>query len=237
MSADAARQFYDSLSQYSDLEELISNGETEGLYLECKAPTAPQLTRDMRGNLTRAISGFSNTAGGVVIWGISTTKHEHSGLDVLTQIEPIGNCRLFARQIEKAAPRLTTPTITLVGTKIIVHNKTDTRGLVITYIPKTSGDPIQSNIDSHFYFRSGDEFSIAPYEMVKRLFAATAVPDLHSLFDSALVRLNEDGIWEVPIVIQNDSSAIAEHIKVSVTVDNPAVRRHTTTWLCRCIGR
>lgn len=220
--SDAARQFYDSLTQYSDLQELINNGEAEGLYLECKAPGAPQLTRDIKSQLGRAVSGFSNTPGGVIIWGVSTTKHEHSGLDFLSQIEPIGNCKLFARQVERAIPTLTTPSVTTAETKVMLQNKTDTRGVVITYIPKLIGDPTPSNIDNIFYFRSGDDFSVAPYEMVKRLFAATDVPDLHVLFDGKLVKLGTDGTWEVPIALRNDSSAIAEQIYASVRVDNPS---------------
>ena len=65
---EAARQLYEFLDSYSYLEELINNGETEGIYLECKAPVSPQLTRDMKANLARAISGFSNTAGGRFFW-------------------------------------------------------------------------------------------------------------------------------------------------------------------------
>jgi hypothetical protein len=220
---DAARHFYDSLSQYSDLEELINAGETEGLYLECKAPTIPQLSRDMRHNLSRALSGFSNTAGGVILWGVSTTKHEHSGLDVLPQIEPIGNCKLFARHIEKAAPTLTTPSLATIESKVITQKEDDTRGVVVTYIPKALGDPVQSNVDNIFYFRSGDDFSAAPYEMVKRLFAATDTPDLHLVFNSQLVNLTDDGMWEVPIIVLNNSSAIAEHVKVSVEIENSSV--------------
>lgn len=106
---DGSDYLFASLSTYADLKELIDNGEAEGLYLECKAPAEPRLTRDLRAHLAKAISGFSNTAGGVVIWGISTTKHAQSGLDVLTQLAPIGECRRFQQQVEKAIPSLTTP--------------------------------------------------------------------------------------------------------------------------------
>jgi len=66
--SDGAKQLYDSLAQYSDLEELINGAEAEGLYLECKAPAAPQLSRDLRNTLAKAISGFSNTAGGIILY-------------------------------------------------------------------------------------------------------------------------------------------------------------------------
>ena len=95
---DASLGLYNALIKNSDLENLIANGESENLYLECKAPVSPQLGKDQKNALAKAISGFSNTAGGVILWGISTTRHAHSGLDVLTQIEPIGQCSSLDRK-------------------------------------------------------------------------------------------------------------------------------------------
>lgn len=88
---DAAHTLYKSLDNYSDIEKLIEEGETESLLLECKAPQQPRLNRKVKNNLAIAISGFSNTAGGVIIWGMNTEKHSHSNLDILTQIVPIGS--------------------------------------------------------------------------------------------------------------------------------------------------
>ena len=46
------------------LQELIAEGETEGLYLECKSPSSPNLNKDLRVTLAKAISGFANTPPG-----------------------------------------------------------------------------------------------------------------------------------------------------------------------------
>ena len=225
---DAALHIFDSLNSYSRLQELIDNGEAEGLHLECKAPSEPRLTRELKAKLAEALSGFANTEGGVIIWGISTTKHSHSNLDVLTQIEPIGNCRRFAQQVDRAIPPSTTPSITTSKTKTIVKSSRDTRGVVLTYIPKTMGDPIQSNIDQKFYFRNGDEFSVLPYQMLQRLFAATKSPDLYPLFDARLVALEKNDLWKIPIIIENRSSAVAEHVTVSVTIENSSACEKVT---------
>ena len=95
---DPARGLFDSFDTWASLERLIDNGESEGPYLECKTATGIHLQPGHRTHLAQALSGFSNTAGGVVIWGISTTSQAHTGLDILTQIEPIGNCRSFRQQ-------------------------------------------------------------------------------------------------------------------------------------------
>lgn len=119
MPTEAAARLFADLASYDVITEMIANGEAEDLYLECKAPTAPQLTRDLQMQLAKAISGFSNSEGGVVIWGVSTTRHAHSGLDVLSQIEPIGQCRQFEQQVVRVFPKLTTPTVTRFKTKTL----------------------------------------------------------------------------------------------------------------------
>lgn len=219
-ASDASLGLYEALSQYSDLENLIANGEAEGLHLECKAPGSPQLGKDLKKTLATAISGFSNTAGGVILWGISTTQRAHSGLDVLTQIEPIGQCGSFLRQIETIIPTLSTPPVVNARNKTIKKRPRDTGGVVATRIPKHIGDPVQSNEDNHFYFRSGANFVMAPYEMIQRLFLATDSPDLQPVFDSRLVKLAEDGFWELPIIVANRSSAVGRDVHVSVEVLN-----------------
>jgi len=116
---DASYDVYKNLSSYKRLEELIGDGETENLYLECKAPSIPRLNKELQVHLAKSVSGFSNTTGGIVIYGISTTKHSHSGLDVLTQMEPLGNVQKFEQQIHRTIPTLSTPPILNFHTKTI----------------------------------------------------------------------------------------------------------------------
>lgn len=218
--ADAALEIYNELSSYARLEELIDSGESEGLHLECKAPSEPKLTQAVAVHLAKGISGFSNTAGGIIIWGISTTKHSHSGLDILSQIEPVGNCQNLERQIHNRIPTLTNPPVFGFKTKTVKKTKNDRRGIVLAYIPQTQGDPVQSGRDSLFYFRTGDDFSVAPYEMIRRLFASTETPDLSPLLYINMAKVEKDGSWRIPIGVENNSSAIAENGHISVEVSN-----------------
>ncbi len=218
---EPALHLFDSIKKYNDLENLIEEGESEGLYLECKAPSAPKVNQDIKAHLGKAISGFSNTTGGIIIYGMSTDNHHHSSLDVCTQVEPIGSCVKFEKQIMNIVPTLSTPAITNCRAKSIKIKSSDTKGVVVVYIPKYNGDPVQSASDGHFYFRSGDGFVKAPYEMIKRLFASTKTPDLQISIDDDLV-MKDNGIWIIPIVLSNNSSSIAEHIIVNITVENSA---------------
>lgn len=221
MTDSASKELYESLRNWRELKGLIDDGETEGLHLECKAPHKPSLNRDLKAKLARAISGFSNTAGGVVIWGLATTKHSHSGLDVITQIEPVGSCAMFEKQVRAAFPALTTPSVLNYQVKTIKRRGTDTQGVVIAHIPSTSFDPVMNNLDNVFYFRSADNLVPAPYELIKRLYAVTDVPDVYPNFTEALVELQKDGSWKIPIIVENRATAFAENVDVSVVIENP----------------
>jgi hypothetical protein len=218
---DPARGLFDSFDSWASLERLIDNGESEGPYLECKTATGIHLQPGHRTHLAQALSGFSNTAGGVVIWGISTTTHAHSGLDVLTQIEPVGNCKSFRQQINLAMPTLAYPPVEGCVTKTLHPTAGATKGVVLAYIPKTPGDPVQALGEKKFYLRSGADFVEMPYEILKRMFAGTAGPDLVPVFDKRVVRNEGAGVWRIPILLNNRSSAVAEHTQVNVTFTNP----------------
>ena len=200
---------------------MIINVEAESLYFECKAPSDPKVGKDTRVHLAKACSGFANTNGGILLYGISTTKHSHSGLDVMTQLEPVGSVKSFAQQIDNSIPSLSTPAPNTHSVKVIKEKPNATRGVVLVHIPKTVGDPVQSNIDNLFYFRSGDDFVVAPYEMIKRLFAATESPDLIPKTITEILKPQSDGTWHIPIVLENLSSAIAEYVNVFLRVKNP----------------
>ena len=217
---DPAESIFQQLRSWRSLQDLIDAGETEGLYLECKAPTSPTLNPGMRQHLGEAISGFSNTSGGVVIWGISTTKHAHSRLDVLTQIEPVGNVVSLAANIDRAIPSLGYPTIRSVPSMVVRRQKSDTRGVVVTYVPPNAGDPVQNVLDKKFYLRTIDGFVEMPYDVLKRLFAGSSAPDLRPELPAHLVTRTGD-VWNIPIAFSNSSTAAATFTRVHVEIQNP----------------
>jgi hypothetical protein len=213
---EPSEALFRSIDRWRRVQELIDAGQPEGPYLEAKAPTSPQLTRDQKSQFAQAISGFANTGGGVILWGVSTTRHAHSGLDVLTQAEPLGNAAHFAHEVDTAAPTLAYPGLPYIPSQVLRRRSSDTRGMVVTYVPRTAGDPVQSVSDRRFYFRSGDDFPEMPYDMLRRMFSATASPDLAPIFDARLVELNEDQSWSIPILLLNQSSAAARDAKIHV---------------------
>lgn len=54
--------------------KIIDEQQEEYLFLDFKLktdPRSPNLSKDDKKNYAKALSGFSNTSGGIIIWGIN----------------------------------------------------------------------------------------------------------------------------------------------------------------------
>lgn len=220
MTETAAAALFASLNTYQAVAQLILDGEAEGQFLECKAPQSPALDKGLKAQLSVAASGFANSGGGVLLWGMSTDAHKHSGLDILTQIQPIGNVRAFAQRVDRALATLVTPTLTPPPSRVLTAAPGDTKGVVLTLVPPSIGDPIQALDDRRFYIRVGAEFVEMPYATLKRMFAGAEAPLLVPKFDDRLVRVDPDGTWHIPIVVTNLSSFAATGLTAIVEAHN-----------------
>src|SRR5882762_2577439 len=156
--SDPGRVLFDSLADYSAVEAMIAEGRTENEYLECKAPSSPQLDKGLRAQLAEALSGFSNSGGGVLLWGVATDRNTHTGQDVLTQVLPIGHCKRLGAEIDRVIPTLTSPPVQAPASRVLHSKPGDTKGTVVTYIPPSPGDPMRTLTDNQFYIRAGDSF-------------------------------------------------------------------------------
>jgi len=59
----------------SDILEMINRRQEEHLQLEFKTTKGPGMTSpDDRRNFAKALSGFANSSGGILIWGIVAKK-------------------------------------------------------------------------------------------------------------------------------------------------------------------
>lgn len=225
LKKSGAESIFESLNSIGDIQNLINDGESENLYLECKTAGSARLNPEMKNHLASAISGFSNANGGVVIYGVKTEKKskrkgEGESMDVLIDIEKVGNVDLLMKGMRNAIPSLTIPSVLDFEIKTI-KQKNKQSGIVVLLIKKSNSDPLQSTEDNLFYFRSGDEFIKAPYEVIKRLFAATESPDVTSFFFDGIFKIDPNGYWNIPVTLKNNSSAIGENIHISIEILNP----------------
>jgi hypothetical protein len=163
---------------------------------------------------------MSNASGGVILLGVSTTIVKAHNLDIASSLEPIGNVRRLADRVGIELSQLTVPPVVGAEIRAIVKGRSEA-GVVAILIPPALGDPVRSAMDDHFYFRGSDGDTKAPFEVIRRLFSASDVPDLRARVGTATSRREPDGSFRLPIVLDNTSSAVARDIAVSIRIDNP----------------
>ncbi len=214
---ESVPDFYNSLNTFEDINRLIEGGEVESDYLECKQVEAPRLGSGIKKQLSQTASALANNKGGIILIGVETTKQGE--VDRLTQIAPIGAVEKLAGEIKTIFPLICEPPVKF-AIKTIKEKETDKKGMVAVYVYPTSSDPVMSVLEKKFYLRIGGEDRVMPYETIKRMFLGSESPELWMKLDSRLIQIKENNKWEIPISLENSSTAIAKNTTVTVRIIN-----------------
>jgi len=141
----------------ADLQEYVDTQQDENLFLDFKRVNRPDLTNsDDKKNLAKALSGFSNSSGGLIIWGVDARKNAQ-GIDCAWEMKPIQMVKRFLSRLNELTGLAVSPIVDGVQHRIIETDKDD--GFVVTYIPESDSGPHMAKMgDDRYYKRSGDSF-------------------------------------------------------------------------------
>lgn len=155
------------------IDDYIVNLQSEELFLDFKRADSAgkngnSLHKDDRRNLAKCISGFGNSEGGVVIWGVECSRSVEVG-DVARAKVKVQNVHRFLSWLENAISGCTVPSHNGVRNHIISVDENGD-GFVATYIPKSDMAPLMTTIGNVFYIRSGSNNVPAPYSVLAGMF-------------------------------------------------------------------
>lgn len=106
-----AEELFDRLRLQSEaaVDAMIADRQSEELFLDFKRSAdngaGDKLHQNDRQNLSKALSGFGNSEGGVIVWGVDCRNQKNSG-DVAQCKVPIDNPRRFKSWLEAAVSGL-----------------------------------------------------------------------------------------------------------------------------------
>ena len=191
--ATRARVFFDELTapgnaaeRWARIEKLKADAEEESLWLDFKevAPGAvPANEAFIREKLARALSGFANTEGGVLLYGVRTKGAAKGSPDRAQEIVEIDNVGAFRAGLEKLASVLVDPVVGNVVVEEIVNAMTPSCGVVAVFVPASNGGPhrvVRAGTDANdrYYMRTTTEFVVLPHTLLADRFGRTASPRL-----------------------------------------------------------
>jgi len=154
------------------IHRLVAEGQTESLHLEFKTlsePSGTRITRDDRRMIAKALCGFSNADGGVLILGVETTKVD--GLDVAKNLVPIENASRFASLLTAALPELLQPSNDQIQVQSI--ELCGTAGVVIARVHASTDRPYMSVPANQFFRRTFDSTRTLDRSEIRDLFNVT----------------------------------------------------------------
>lgn len=142
--------------------------ESEWLDLKGAEKINPQSVQE---NWSKALAGFANTQGGVLIWGLDARKDAATGVDAARGESLVKHPAAFKSRLNELHHVATEPPV--LGVKIEAYTKpgsTD-EGFVICFIPESPFRPHRAEHAGRQYFiRAGDDFVTPSVSLLRNLF-------------------------------------------------------------------
>lgn len=126
-------------------------------------------------NIAKTLSGFANTEGGIVIWGVSTKKR--GTVDYASSFQKCNDPDRALSQLKRLSHDAVSPMVPGLTHEIIrLQDKT---GILKTYVPKMEDVPrMAMHGFNRYYGRVDDSFRPLNHDQVAALFRRSVAPDL-----------------------------------------------------------
>lgn len=196
------------------IEGFIADRKSEDLFLDFKRSSddgnGNKLSNSDRKNLAKAISGFGNSEGGVIVWGVDCSL-DVDGADVAHTEVFINNPARFASLLQGVISGCTVPPHSSVENHII--NIDGNRGFVVTLIPKSNSSPHQMLPDKKYFIRAGSDFIPTPHDVLAGMFGRRPQPHVFQNYILATPELRGNELHiSFGLAIHNEGPGIASDI-------------------------
>ena len=198
------------------LEAMILVSEVETEWLEFKGCERIS-EKDVDRHWSKALSGFANTAGGVLIWGVDARKNE-DGVDCARELSLVPDPEKLAQRLSDVLLNSVAPPLR--GIEIKPFKKPGQKeGFVVCLIPEGTAKAYRAEAsDRQFYMRMRDTFHIPPAAVIRSLFFPRASA---YLVPSIFVKPREDSpdpfqplqFW---FGLKNEGTLTARSISMSI---------------------
>lgn len=175
----SADEFVKSLPDAAAVAYLASTGESESLHFDAKQCAEP-FSSDDKNNLATALSGFANSDGGVLIYGlIAAGGDKKKGIpDVVTNVSPIKNLNHLESGLNSLVGQLTQPPVPNVKILKRGFEREPEKGFILVHIPASDAGPHRSVRDREYYRRHGSGFYPMEHFEIAEMFGARQRPQL-----------------------------------------------------------
>jgi hypothetical protein len=214
------------------IDEFIASRTVEELFLDFKRSADNGRTATLhatdRNNLAKAISGFGNSVGGVIIWGIDCSP-DFDGADVARAKHPITNVNRFLANLQGAVSGCTIPPHNKVEHRAIVLP--DNSGYVVSHIPASNNMPHQMVGRLQYFIRAGSDFVPIQHQVLAGMFGKRPQPNVFPMFTvSPVIAQNQTLVFEYGIMLTNGGPGLAKDVFFTAMIHHGFGDASKITW-------
>lgn len=206
----SSRDLYDGID-LGQIEGFAASRAEEHLHLDFKLAKVP-MTRDDRKTLAIATSGFSNSAGGVLIWGVETKRDSAASPDTAFTLKPIQSLAAFMGALHSNSPSSVSPMVEGVQHKSVPSGPD--KGFAITLIPPSDSGPHMAKAgEDRYYKRNGDTFIRMEHFELEDMFGRRPHPVLsiyYHITDGGTV--GQTRMARILVGVRNTGRGAAHHL-------------------------
>lgn len=166
-------------------------------------------------NLSKAISGFANSGGGILVWGVECNR-DKKGVDQIVALPGLKDLKAFQSSVLTNYPGFTSPGAQGVDVKLI--ETSNDAGFLAMYIPKGESNPLMATAgDLHrYYYRSGPSFKPMPEWMVADRYGRRPQPKLELVWRKQRHAYGDSTVFIVQLGLRNVGRGLAQEICVQL---------------------
>lgn len=151
----ALRDTFDAID-LATIQAYVTDQREEDLHLDFKNVQTAALTRDDRKTFSVALSGFANSDGGIIIWGVDARPNAQ-GVDCASALNEINNARQCLTRLNDLTGQLVSPIVDGVAHRAILS--VGDAGFCASLVPPSDRGPhMAGGGEDRYYKRSGSSF-------------------------------------------------------------------------------
>lgn len=201
-----------------EVAEFIRLGQEENLHLDFKTVSNANFRgNDDKRNLAKCLSGFANSSGGLIVWGVDARKNAQ-GIDCACERAEIAPVRLFLSRLNELTRDAVSPIVDGIRHKAI--EITPDSGFVVTLVPENDSGPYMAKLgEDRYYKRSGDSFYRMEHFDLEDMFGRRQKPLLNVRLEHRPVE-GDNTVEDLIFNVLNIGRAVAKHAGLLALLQN-----------------
>lgn len=206
----------------AEIHRLVEERQQEYVQLEFKRKSDSShgsFNDDDKRTLGEALSGFSNSAGGLLIWGIDARKGD-DGIDCAQAVQPISEIAKFRAQATTLIGQFLMPRHDGIRVESVTCSEDASKGYLLVEVDRSERRPHRSEAKGKkgYYKRVGDSFFEMEHYDIEDAFKRFGSPKISVRWSKELaVTSPGERTYRLNVALHNESSTSARYPYLNIS--------------------